>query len=123
MWPFNKNKSKEEQPSGISTFSYSQLDLTENFDDHLRLGPEDWIKTTPLNQRVTEPEASGLPSKNATPEAIYETASKLSAIREEVNIPNDGVYCPICHIANTQINKLHLECPKCGRTLLKFGWD
>ncbi len=27
--------------------AFSQLDITERFDDHNSLGPEDWIETTP----------------------------------------------------------------------------
>ena len=50
-------------------------------------------------------------------------ASKLSQVRESIPIPNDGVYCPICHIANIELAKLRTPCPKCGRALLKFGWD
>ena len=50
-------------------------------------------------------------------------ASKLSQVRESIPIPNDGVYCPICHIANIELPKLRTPCPKYGRALLKFGWD
>ena len=64
----------------------------------------------------------GLPSVHASEEEVYEVASKLSLFRESIPIPNDGVYCPICHIANIDLAKLRTPCPKCGRALLKFGW-
>jgi hypothetical protein len=54
---------------------------------------------------------------------IYRVASRLSALRESIPIPNDGVYCPVCHIANIDLGRLRTPCPQCGRALLKFGWD
>ena len=49
MWPFNK-KPKRTAPTMPSTeMSCSQLDITESFGDNLRLKPEDWIQTIPLN--------------------------------------------------------------------------
>ena len=101
--------------------SYSQLDITERFDDHLHLKPEDWIATVPLNKSV--PDGKGLPPVDASAEEVYKAAARLSQFRESISIPSDGVYCPVCHIANTQLAKLHTPCPKCGRALLKFGWD
>ena len=100
---------------------YSQLDITERFDDHLRLKPEDWIQTIPLNQSV--PNGRGLPPTTATADEIHKVGDEMSKIRESISIPNDGVYCPVCHIANTQLTKLRTPCPKCARPLLKFGWD
>jgi hypothetical protein len=102
--------------------SFSQLDITERFDDHLTLGPDEWISTTPLNVRVPNPESSGLPSLDADSDEVYRIASEMSDLRESVPIPDDGVYCPICHIANVDLAKLRSPCPKCGRELLKFGW-
>ena len=122
MWPFKK-KQPTIQSMPPDAISYSQLDITENFDDHLHLSPEDWIETIPLNASVKNPESVGLPSTNATLDEIFFVASKLSSMRESFPIPNDGVYCPICHIANISISKLRTPCPKCGRFLLKFGWD
>ncbi len=101
--------------------SYSQLDITERFDDHLRLKPDDWIQTVPLNKSV--PNGKGLPPVDAGADDVYKAAERLSRFRESISIPSDGVYCPVCHIANTQLAKLHAPCPKCGRALLKFGWD
>jgi hypothetical protein len=101
--------------------SYSQLDITERFDDHLCLKPEDWISTTPLNKSVRN--GKGLPPADASAGEVYKAAERLSQFRESLSIPNDGVYCPVCHIANTQLAKLRTPCPKCGRALLKFGWD
>ena len=65
----------------------------------------------------------GLPPVGACDDAVYRVAERLSRIRESVPIPNDGVYCPICHIANVTPARLRTPCPKCGRELLKFGWD
>ena len=101
--------------------SYSQLDITERFDDHLRLKPEDWIATVPLNK--SSPNAKELPPVDATADEIYQAGARLSQLRESIAVPNDGVYCPVCHIANTQLAKLRTPCPKCSRPLLKFGWD
>lgn len=101
---------------------FTQLDITERFDDHQRLAKDDWISTTPMNATIPNPESSGLPSPDADAEEVYRVASEMSAIRESLLIPDDGVYCPICHIANTDLGKLRTPCPKCGRELLKFGW-
>jgi len=101
--------------------SFSQLDITERFDDNLHLKPDDWISTVPLNKSV--PNGKGLPPIDASPEEVYKAAASLSQLREHIPVPSDGVYCPVCHIANTQLAKLHTPCPKCGRPLLKFGWD
>jgi len=101
--------------------SYSQLDITERFDDHLHLKPEDWISTVPLNKSV--PNGKGLPPVDANADEVYKAAARLSQLRESISIPSDGVYCPVCHVANTQLAKLRTPCPKCGRALLKFGWD
>ncbi|MDP6635747.1 MAG: hypothetical protein QGG42_12670 [Phycisphaerae bacterium] len=102
---------------------YSQLDITENFGDNLKLKADDWIKTSPLNATMENPESMGLPSLHADENKVYDVAVGLSKLREKISIPSDGVYCPICHIANIDINKLHTPCPKCKRKLLKFGWD
>ncbi len=104
-------------------FSYSQVDITEGFGDNERLGPEDWISTSPLNSGMDDPESMGLPRLGADPNEVYRVASELSLLRESIPIPTDGVYCPICHIANVDLGKLRTPCPKCGRDLLKFGWD
>jgi hypothetical protein len=120
MWPFDKKPKATTQTMPLGEISCSQLDVTERFDDNLRLKPEDWIETIPLNKRV--PNGRGLPPVAASDETVYESASRLSQIRESMPIPNDGVYCPICHIANTELSKLRTPCPKCGRALLKFGW-
>ncbi len=103
--------------------SFSQLDITESFGDNARLKPEDWISTVPLNKTTPNGQAMGLPSIDASDEEVYQAASKLSQLREPIRIPSDGVYCPICHIANIDLAKLRTPCPKCGRALLKFGWD
>lgn len=101
---------------------FSQLDITEQFDDNQRLGVDEWIAITPLNATMKNPEARGLPPPDADPDEVYRVASKLSELRESIPIRDDGVYCPICHIANIDLGKLRTPCPTCGRELLKFGW-
>jgi hypothetical protein len=105
-----------------NAIGFSQLDITERFDDDQTLGMDDWIATTPLNSRIPDPVSSGLPSLDADHEVVYRTALAMSELRESIPITGDGVYCPICHIANIDIAKLRTPCPKCGRGLLKFGW-
>ena len=102
--------------------AFSQLDITERFDDDKALSVGDWIDTTPLNTRIPDPISSGLPSLDADCEEVYRAASAMSELRESIPISGDGVYCPICHIANIDLGKLRSPCPKCGRGLLKFGW-
>jgi len=114
----NKATTQTMLPAQIS---YSQLDITERFDDHLHLKPEDWISTVPLNKSVRN--GKGLPPIDASADEVYKAAERLSQFRESISISSDGVYCPVCHIANTQLAKLRTPCPKCGRALLKFGWD
>ena len=117
MWPFSKKKAP------MDAISYSQADITEAFGDNERLGPDDWITTVPLNATTKNPESTGLPRVDAGADETYRVASKLSELRESIPIPNDGVYCPVCHIANVDLGKLRTPCPRCGRALLKFGWD
>ena len=57
MWPFKKKKAEVEFVDP-QTISYTQFDITERFDDHLRLGEDDWIETLPLNRDSDNPEAS-----------------------------------------------------------------
>jgi len=103
--------------------SFSQLDTTLHFVDNVSLKADDWIKTAALNTLAKDPETMGLPPAGTGDEETYEAADRLSRMRESVNIPNDGVYCPICHIANVSLERLRKPCPQCGRPLLKFGWD
>ena len=116
---------KNLQPASLdpSTFRYSQVDITESFGDNLKLTSDQWIETSPLNKMTQNPEKQGLPAISATPDEIYRVATSMSQIREQITIPSDGVYCPVCNRANVDISKLHKPCPKCGRPLLKFGWD
>ena len=97
---------------------YSQVDITESFADDLRLGPDDWIGTVPLN--ATTPESMGLPAASAGADEVYRVASGRSTLRESVPVPNDDVYCPVCHVANTDLGRPNTPCPRCGRPLLKF---
>ncbi|HVJ82178.1 MAG TPA: hypothetical protein VNC50_14015 [Planctomycetia bacterium] len=103
--------------------SFSQVDITDRFGDDQGLGPEEWIATTPLNAIVGDPNSNGLPPVGANADDVYRIADSLSALRESIPIPNDGVYCPVCHIANVELRRLRTPCPQCGRPLLKFGWE
>src|ERR1700692_2918781 len=123
MWPFKRKQHPSAKLVEPQKIGYTQADITERFGDNLSLGPDDWIETVPLNMRTEDPVSVGLAPANASVEEVYAVASKLSAIREKINIPTDGVYCPVCHIANVSLSRLRQPCPKCGRQLLKFGWD
>src|SRR5262245_37910664 len=101
----------------------TQVDITEKVGDNLSLKAEDWIKTIPMNSVVPDPQAMGLPPVGASEDEVYRIAERLSRIRESIQVPDDGVYCPICHIANVNLTRLRTPCPKCGRQLLEFGWD
>jgi hypothetical protein len=94
--------------------SFSQVDITGPFGDDQRLGPDVWISTTPLNAMTKNPESMGLPPLGAGADEVYQVASKLSELRESIPIPNDGVYCPVCHIANVDLRRLRTPCPQCG---------
>lgn len=118
MWPFRKK-----QQAVVSAMMFSQVDVTEAFGDNEQLGPDDWIKTVPLNTSTADPVSMGLPPVGSGADEIHRVASKLSELRESIPIPNDGVYCPVCHIANVDLRRLRTPCPQCGRSLLKFGWD
>ena len=124
MWPFKK-KSSEVHPFSAAPqqISYSQLDVTEAFGDNLKLGVDDWIGTVPLSGMIPDPDSSGLPPAGAADDDIYRIADAMSRMRESIPIADDGVYCPVCHIANVSLARLRKPCPKCGRPLLKFGWD
>ena len=122
MWPFKRKPKPRVQLVDSQKLLYSQVDVTEAFDDDTRLGADEWIDTVPLNSMNDDPESMGLPPVGASADRIHAVASRLSALRESVEMPGDGVYCPICHIANTQLNRLRTPCPKCGRKLLQFGW-
>lgn len=116
-------RKKEAQTIDPSKLRYSQLDITETFGDNLRLKPDEWIATIPLNAKAPDPTSMELPALNADPETVYAIAVSMSKIREQIAGLNDGVYCPVCHIANINPKRLHTPCPKCSRQLLKFGWD
>ncbi len=118
-----KKKQKNIVDLSNAKVGYAQLDITEEFGDNQGLSPEDWIQTVPLNITSLNPEASGLPSKDATDDKIHDIATTMSMARDNANSGGDGVYCPVCHIASVDFDKLHQPCPKCGRPLLRFGWD
>lgn len=119
MWPFRKKE--KVQYLDPQQLNYTQVDITERFDDHLSLTRDEWIETIPLNTLV-EGNRGNLPTLDATTDEVYQIASELSQIRESFRRPDDGVYCPICHIANIDVAYLRMPCPKCQRPLLAFGW-
>jgi len=122
MWPFKK-KNRPTDLGPAKAIGFSQVDTTERFGDDLSLDADDWIDTVALNTLVSDGESMGLPAIDASEEDVYSIAAQLSSIRESIEIPNDGVYCPTCHIANVNLSLLRTPCPKCGKELLKFGWD
>jgi hypothetical protein len=107
-------------PSKVRTISLGQSDVAESFGANKGLGPDEWTSTVPLNVATPYPEVLGLPQQGAGAEETYQVAKRL---RISIAEPGDGVYCPVCHIANIQLAKLHTPCPKCGRALLRFHWD
>ena len=123
MWPFKKKNKPQVEQIAVAEIHVSQIDITEGFGDNLRLGPDDWIDTIPMNATEGCDESMGLPPRTATTEEVYRLADELSRMRESFGLRDDGVYCPICHIANISLAKLRTPCPKCGRPLLQFGWD
>ena len=122
MWPFKKHP-KPPAAAQPQTISFSQVDITERFGDNRSLGSDEWIETVPLNKSVPDPQSQGLPPADAGAEETYRVADRLSHLRESIPVPSDGVYCPICHVANVTLTRLRTPCPRCGRPLLKFGWD
>ncbi len=123
MWPFKKKMQHTIPMMATDRILCTQLDITETFGDNERLKPDEWISTAPMNKMNPNGEWGGLPPVDASDAEVYEVAARLSQVRESISIENDGVYCPICHIANTQLSRLRTPCPKCGRPLLKFGWE
>lgn len=120
FWPFKK-KTKTELLD-VNTLNYSQVDFTEYFDQHLTLSKEEWVPTIPINAMLGHDNQGNLPPLDASDHEIYRVALSLSEIRKQFQIADDGVYCPVCHIANIDIAHLGKECPKCARPLLAFGW-
>ena len=120
FWPFKKKEKVE--MIDISTLNYSQVDFTEYFDQNLTLSPDVWVPTVPMNEMLGHDNNGNLPALGSSDHEIYRVALGLSEIREQFQVPDDGVYCPVCHIANVDIAKLGKECPKCARPLLAFGW-
>jgi hypothetical protein len=101
---------------------FTQLDITEEFGVPPGASRDDWIETSPINTQAGAEGVRGLPPLTADNDEVYAAAVELSAIREEVGVEGDGVYCPTCHIANVDFARLHEPCPRCSRGLLAFGW-
>ena len=121
LFDFFRRKKVEMMPPG--DLLYTVVDITETFGDNLSLGKEDWVTTTPLIKLLGVDNYEGLPSVDASAGEIYAIAVGLSEIREEFQSRTDGVYCPVCHIANVDKEKLRKPCPNCGRELLLFDWN
>ena len=122
MWPFNRNIPKTASTPSDQV-SFSQVDTTEGYGDNEGLSAESWVTTKPLNSLIEDGQSMGLPGVGTSDDDVYRIAARLSLIRESMLVPNDGVYCPVCHLANVTLDKLRTPCPKCGRELLRFGWD
>jgi hypothetical protein len=120
---FGSAGANEGHLSDAGEILFTQVDSTENFNDSEGLDSGEWIKTTPLNESMDNPESMGLPVRGSSEDEVHHIASDLSAIRESLSIPEDGVYCPVCNVANVDRQKLRTPCPTCGRDLLAFGWD
>lgn len=121
FWPFKK-KPKVEYVDP-ATIRYSQADITEEIDQHLHMAADEWVETLPINEMIGHDKDGNLPPLDALPDQIYAVASQLSEMRETMRIPDDGVYCPVCHIACINADLLRQPCPKCERPLLAFGWS
>ena len=125
MWPFKK-KSAPVAMVDLRELTFTQTDVTKSSGHDPSPGSNDWIETMPINAVV--PKAPpGLPPLDATADQIYDIADRGSRLRESLRRSgrvsgDDGVYCPICHIANIQLNLLRTPCPRCGRELLLFDW-
>src|SRR5215208_1131672 len=112
MWPFRKKQTTPQRSGVPETVSFSQVDTTDRFGDNVTLGSDDWIQTSPLNAIIDRPESTGLLPLGASAEETYLLANRLSRLRETIPIPDDGVYCPVCHIANIRLSLLRTPCPK-----------
>ena len=119
LWPFKK-KVETVYPS---TLNFTQLDMTETCGPPQTAGPDDWVKTSPILASLKKEVVTNLPPLDSLSGVIYERAAELSSIREEFDDLGDGAYCPICHIANVDGDKVAQPCPKCSRPLLAFGWN
>ncbi len=120
-WPFKKKETIEYlDPKEVN---FSQVDITDRFGDNLSFSKDKWIETFPVNEQISDGRLGNLPPVGASADEVYHIASELSEIRESFRLPDDGVYCPICHVANIDFENLRAPCPKCGRRLLAFGWS
>jgi len=52
---FLLTRKKPLQQMDPKNISYSQTDITERFDDNLRLKPDEWIATTAINANIKDP--------------------------------------------------------------------
>jgi hypothetical protein len=116
-----KTKKKIERID-LSKVSFTQVDFTESFGDNLKLKPEDWITTIPINSNCPNTESMGLPPLDANSDQVYVIAEYLSLLRGQITGLNDGVYCPICHMANNEIKKLHEFISNCFEVEVKAGY-
>ena len=111
------------QSASPGEIRFTQLDITDDFGPPAGASRDTWIDTVAINTRTDAGGKSGLPPADATEDEVYEAAPRMSAIREEIGVEGDGVYCPACHIANIDYARLGEPCPRCSRGLLAFGWD
>lgn len=105
---------------------FGQIDVLDEPVNRFKLGPDEWIPTVPLRDRVApESDVGKLPPASATDDEIYAIAARSSALKLELKIKvrNDGVYCPTCHHANKDYRRRGSPCPRCQRPLLVFNFD
>jgi len=102
---------------------YGQLDVIEPERD-VKMTSSDWVQTVPIIVNDDYRETLGYAHKDDSPEEVYERAMMLSMVRNQhIKDDSDGVYCPLCHIANIELSKQGDPCPQCERPLLRFGWN
>jgi hypothetical protein len=121
MWPFKRKPRTSDQPP-TDALSFSQLGVTETLGSKFRPTENGWVHTSALDEMTPDPQAHGLPPRGASDEAVYAYFDQFSRLRDIFATETDGVYCPICQIANYSIAKLRTPCPKCNRPLLRFDW-
>lgn len=115
---------KTHLPEGLT-----QLDMPRDVTEQLRIQSEDWVPCVPIRGKNTAYIYDQLPTTDLTDEETYTLAKQLSDVWNERISKSDhplqkigGVYCPVCHIASIDLDKLGLPCPKCKRELLRFNW-
>jgi hypothetical protein len=74
FWPFNKKENIEQVDP--ATLNYTQVDITENFDDDLSFTDDDWIKTMHLNNFLGNDNQGNLPALGASTPGVWLVVGK-----------------------------------------------